>query len=161
MIHDVAEGFVLVCGRVEAAGDLLEAPLTRERCVAYDVEMEKGPRQREMRSFIVVDESGEALIAEGPFVLQLVPYRYGVTTVPASGTRTSVRWLGRIEKPVEPVWYWESTLCVGSLVAVTGTAWREVMADAERPTLRQPPERVVLRGTVDNPLLIGSWANAG
>jgi hypothetical protein len=175
---DEADGAVRLTGRVHRDDNLLEAPLSGRSCVAYQIAIHTrtyagSPGSavslrlvdlQEARPFLVADESGIARIdTSGPFVLAL-PYDHSGT---ASGRypgkhRTlslllesmglkATNWLGRWR----PIAYGEGVLTEGQVVSVGGNSAREIDAGGDSSGPRSPPERLVLRGTEIQPLLIG------
>jgi hypothetical protein len=171
-----ARGPVRVSGRVVRAGDLLEAPLSGRPCVAYELvvqatEQRSGPGsvprgvdKKEACSFLLEDESGTAQIdTSGPAFLAVVHDRAGVTggvypgehralsVILESHGLNPVNWLGRWRA----IRYAEGVLEEGALVSVGGNGVREIDQGGDRRGHRSPPERLVLRGTDAQPLLIG------
>ena len=172
MVHD-AHGTVRLTGRVRRIGDLLRAPLTGRRCVAYEVVVDEPGaggwcrcvELREVRPFMVVDESGEARIdSSGPFLMSLRYHRTGNTSafsifpgvhedlasLLATAGVVSTSWFGRWKR----FRYGEAVLEEGGLVSVSAGSVLEVDPAGERVNQRSPPERLVLRGTEALPLLI-------
>jgi uncharacterized protein YjeT (DUF2065 family) len=172
-----AHGAVRLTGRVRRIGELLRAPVSGRPCVAYQIVVDVPTRSggqgiwrrwvdtREARPFMVADESGEARIdTSGPFFMALIHDRSESTDglgrypgkhralslfLESTGLRP-VNWLGRWKS----LHYTESVLEEGALVSVGGASAREVDPNGDRAGPRSPPERLVLRGTEDLPLLI-------
>jgi hypothetical protein len=172
LVHD-AHGTVRLTGRVRRIGDLLRAPLTGRPCVAYEVVVDEpgtGGWQRcvelrEVRPFMVADESGEARIdSSGPFLMSLSYHRTGNTSAFSiyPGLHEDLASLLSTEGVVSTSWfgrwkrfrYGEAVLEEGGLVSVSAGSVLEVDPTGERANQRSPPERVVLRGTQALPLLI-------
>jgi hypothetical protein len=181
-----AEGAVRVSGRVRRIGELLHAPLSGRACVAYELIVEStgssvgsdGFRhrwvdRRQACPFVVADESGEARIdPSGPFLLALVIDRTGTTgwLDPYPGKHRELgaylqslgfrptNWMGRW---AGSLYYAEGVLEEGEMVSVSGDSAREIDPMGERTGPRSPPERLVLRGTEAQPLLISDARAAG
>jgi hypothetical protein len=66
----------------------------------------------------------------------------------------ATNWIGL------PKWfrYSEAVLLPGRKVSVVGTGAREVTPDGQRAAPREPPQRFVVRGTADRPLLVSDGA---
>jgi hypothetical protein len=182
-VHE-AQGAVRVTGRVCRDGELLQAPITGRSCVAYEATVRvtigggDGTNwvrlldERRVCPFLVEDESGRARIdADGHFLLALARARHAniwwfssypgkhhalSVLLESAGIRHS-NWLGLWK----PITYLERVLEEGDLVSVAGASAREVDAMGERSGPRSPPERLVLRGTEDRPLLISDPRSAG
>jgi len=170
---------VHVRGRVRTSGDLLQAPLTGRACVAYQVFIQAGLQHGNTTSLVrimdvriacpfrVEDETGAAYVeASDPFLLEsfaaesrgtrfLQPHP-GIHPelalfLASAGVRAKT-WLG----------YWktfrwtEAIVEDGSFVELSGMATREADPTGESPDLRSPPERLVLRGNGNEPLLIST-----
>jgi hypothetical protein len=180
-IGDAKGGVARVSGSVRAAGELLRAPVTHRACAAFQVviEMRDGrwPWRTEMeladaRPFFVADDSGEAVVdtGAGPFSLALIWDRRGSTHpwrsdddplrtargLLESANVTTSTWTDRSKA----VRYREAVLLVGATVSVGGRGAREVTPHGQRAGPREPPERFVLRGTAEEPLLISNWRDA-
>jgi hypothetical protein len=177
-----AEGTVRLAGRVRRIGDLLQAPLSGRPCVAYELCVNEsgqgGPessgwyRLIEMRQacpFVVADESGEARVdTDGPFRIAVTYDRTGTTRwfgeypgihrdlarfLKAEGY-LATGWFGRWKV----FHYAEGVIEEDQLVTVGGASAREFDAAGRPPDRRSPPERLVLRGTDAQPLLISETA---
>jgi len=171
-----ARGPVRVTGRIQRDGELLEAPLSGRACVLYEVVVDAVVNQggtgqwrryldlRGARPFLLADESGTARIdTSGPYDLALVHDRAGMTSGEYPGEHRALsvllesldlkptNWLGRWR----PIHYAEAVLEQGALVSVGGNSVRELDQSGDSAGPRSPPERVVLRGTEAQPLLIG------
>jgi hypothetical protein len=167
---------IRVVGRVKQRAEPLRAPISGRPCVAFqaDVEELQGEewisrlRVREAQSFLVVDETGSALVdANGPFELGLVTDEQGSSglfgsigaaqlQVVKSHLSSGNEWFGRSNKAR----YREGILKVGQLVAVGGNGAREITGEAAAPGLREAPTWLVLRGTADDRLLISNSVQA-
>src|SRR5215831_15147909 len=85
LARDAAGAELRVVGRVRPRSrEALRAPITGRPCVAFQVSIDESDGEgwaerlslREAQSFVVVDESGRALVdADGPFELALVTDR--------------------------------------------------------------------------------------
>lgn len=170
-----AQGTVRVTGRVRRIGELLRAPLSGRPCVAYEMLVNEAGNgmgslpyclveSQQACPFVVADESGEARVdPSGPLRIAVVHDRTGTTSwlgeypgkhrefarflhaagFPATG------WLGRWKV----FYYAEGVIEEGQVVTVGGSSAHE-LDPAVRSDPRSVPERLVLRGYVDNPLLI-------
>ncbi len=167
---------VRIVGRVKQRVDLLRAPISGRPCVAFEADIEELAgeewvsrlRVREARSFIVIDESGPALVdADGPFELALATDEQGSSglfgrigsaqlQVVKSYLSSGAEWFGRSNK----VRYREAILRDGQNVAVGGNGTREISGEAPASGLREPPTWLVLRGEAEAPLLISNTARA-
>ena len=168
------DGVVRVTGRVRAGGDLLRGPVTQRPCVAYHLVIEGDEHGGwgsvlelgDARPFTLVDETGEAFIdvAQSAFLLALVADKSGWTRSGADADAPSqaVRALlgsadvvadGMFEGP-RRFCYHEAALREGRRVAVGGQGTREVTPDGARASAREPPQRYVVRGSAEQPLLI-------
>jgi hypothetical protein len=181
-IGEAREGVVRLTGAVRPLGELLHAPVTRRRCVAFQVIVEArdsrgGPTRvldlAKAGRLAVADESGEAVVdtATGPFSLDLLPDQRGSTRYLRRSEGEDIRtvrallesenvginhWLG----PPEHFRYSEAVLLPGQEVSVAGNGRCEVAPEGQRSTPREPPQLFVMRGTVDCPLLIGDGPEA-
>jgi hypothetical protein len=174
-----ARGAVRVSGRVRRDADLLKAPLSGRSCIAYYLVINVfvgGGRGSVGRSswrrvldaqgaspFLITDESGTARIdTSGPFALAFAPDLVDQTKglypgkhsklselLESKGFRTT-NWLGRWL----PFRYEEGVIEEGALVEVGADSAEEIDPRGERSGLRSPPERLVLRGTEERPLVI-------
>ncbi|HET6149808.1 MAG TPA: hypothetical protein VFH68_19875 [Polyangia bacterium] len=174
------DGVVRITGRVRAGGALLVAPVTQRPCVAYQLVIE-GDEQgswgsvlelQDARPFTLVDQTGEAFVdvADRSFLLALVPDKRGWTRSDADqdASTQAVRLLlrsahvaidGMFDGP-RRFRYREAALVEGRRVAVGGQGTREVTPDGARPSVREPPQRYVVRGSADEPLLISDLREA-
>ena len=171
-----ARGLVRVTGRIHREGQLLKAPLSGRPCVVYEVVVDAfvnhggtGLWRRFVdltgaRPFLLTDETGTARVdTSGPFFLALVHDRAGKTSGPYPGVHHALsvileehglkatNWRGRWR----PIFYSEGVLEQGALVSVGGNAAPEIDQGGESAGPRSLPERLVLRGTDAQPLLIG------
>lgn len=174
---DAASGRKLrVTGRVRPRGEPLIAPVSGRPCVAFQlfVEERNGRRWidllelRDAQSFTVADETGEALVdTSGPFALALVPDEQGamgwfdrITPAQLQALRSTLgsratTWYGGWKR----LRFKEGLLETDDRVSVGGSGEREQSPEGQS-NLREPPERLVLRGTADEPLLIGDSRDA-
>ena len=174
---DAASGTKLrVTGRVRQRGEPLIAPVSGRPCVAFQlfVEERNGRRWidllelRDAQSFIVADDTGEAFVdTSGPFALALVPDQQGamgwfdrITPAQLQALRSTLgsratTWYGGWKR----LRFKEGTLENDDWVSVGGSGEREQSPDGQS-SLREPPERLVLRGTADEPLLISDSLDA-
>ena len=174
-IRDAAEGTVRVTGRVRRRGDLLKAPVSGRPCVAYQLLVEEDNdgwgQLRELwdaRPFVIADETGEALVdtVAGPFRLALDSDERGGTELfdqIGEAQRQAIVSVGSFESPGRPRLnrrYREGILREGETVAVGGRGLWETSAEGTSANLRDPPKWLVLRGTVDEPLLISDSLDA-
>jgi hypothetical protein len=177
-----SHGVVRLNGRIRRAGDLLLAPLSGRPCLAYEVVVDEpyklGTRgagdwrriveRREANPFLVADETGEARIdLTGPYELSLTRDFRGDTGRFTHYTDKH-RALGAflVAADVEPVEcsaprcyrYEEAVLEEGSHVSVSAYGELEVDPAGRSAGPREPPRRLVLRGTEEVPLLISDGA---
>jgi hypothetical protein len=169
-----AHGPVRVTGRIHRDAKVLEAPLSGRPCVVYELvvdELSSGSptlwqRLLDLRQacpFLLEDDSGMARIdTAGPGFVALVHDRVGVTSGVYPGNHLELSkvleswgvlpmtWLGRWR----PLRYAEGVLEPGELVTVGGNGAREIDQGGESPSLRSPPQRLVIRGSEAEPLLI-------
>jgi hypothetical protein len=175
---NAASGEVRVAGRVRGTGELLRAPLTGRTCVAYEllVETTSSTGDRTQLRFRVVSEQRACafLVEDESGIARVETSRSFVLDLPRDHTG-SVGWLdrypgdhGRLAEVVEaagfqarnrfnrwrPISYGEGVLREGDFVVVGGVSDREADPMGEKPDARSPPERVVLRGSEETPLLI-------
>jgi hypothetical protein len=183
LVHG-AEGTVRLTGRVRRNGGLLSSPLSGRPCVAYEFSVHEPIRfsgndggngwhclvdMREATPFLVADESGEARIdPSGPFLMSLKYDRGGessgkhpgkhqdLASVLAAIDIASTGWLGGWRR----FRYAEGVLEEGELVSVSAASVLEVDQAGERAGPRSPPQRLVLRGTEEQPLLISDEKDA-
>lgn len=169
-----AHGPVRVTGRIQRDAKVLEAPLSGRHCVAYELVVDEfsggAPalwrRLLDLRQacpFLLEDDSGTARIeTAGPGFVALVHDRVGVTSGVYPGNHRALSmvleswgllpmtWLGRWM----PLRYAEGVLEPGELVTVGGNGAREIDQGGDSPSLRSPPQRLVIRGSEAEPLLI-------
>jgi hypothetical protein len=169
-----AHGPVRVTGRIQRDAKMLEAPLSGRRCVVYELVVEEltsgspslWQRLLDLRQacpFLLEDDSGTARVeTAGHGFVALVHDHVGVTSGVYPGNHRELSrvlessgilpmtWLGRWK----PLRYAEGVLELGEVVTVGGTGAREIDPAGESPGRRAPPERVVIRGNEEEPLLI-------
>jgi hypothetical protein len=169
-----AHGPVRVTGRIHRDAKLLEAPLSGRSCVVYELVVDElssaassfGERLLDLRQacpFLLKDDSGTARIdPAGPGFVALIHDRVGVTGGIYPGKHLALSrvlescgllpmtWFGRWR----PLRYAEGVLEPGELVTVGGNGAREIDPGGDRPSVRSPPERLVIRGSEAEPLLI-------
>jgi hypothetical protein len=176
-VAEARAGALRLTGQVRSRGDLLRGPITRRPCVAFHLVVEQ-LRERgwvrimelaDARPFRLADDSGEALVdtANGPFALALFPDRRGPKRGEADAEqamRSLLESAGFDPTGDEPgislfptVRYREGVLSEGRRTSVGGVGAIEVTPDGERGASREAPQRLVLRGTADQPLLISDW----
>jgi hypothetical protein len=183
-VRDIQGGLVRITGQVRAVTPLLSAPVTGRACVAYHLLIEEWIERRgvggwyglldsqDARTFAVTDESGEATIdTTGPTALLLVFDRCGPThqldategaqrellkTLLQAGGISTTGIFGKSKI----LRFAEGVLLEGERVSVGGNGLREVTLDGERASTRAPPERVIVRGTPQEPLLISDSPEA-
>jgi len=177
-IASAREGIVRITGRVHFTGEPLKSPVSQRPCIAFHVvaRMRDGKAAwttvmelQGTRSFTLSDKSGQAVIDTdaGPVSMSLVPDRRGSSSSfqSESADLRIVRALLR-SKDIETetvfghergVWFTEAVLLPETRVSVSGLCAREVTLDGERTGYRDVPQRLVLRGTAEEPLLISNW----
>jgi len=173
-----AEGTVRLTGRVRRSGDLLQSPLSGRPCVAFEIVVSAkttfaGPgappwlnlvETQEACPFLVADESGEARVdTSGPFRLAVVHDRRGTTSwldeypgkhqelalyLEAAGV-ISTGWHGRWK-----AFHYREGVIVEDQVVTVGAATVHEPDPTVRSDPRSVPERLVVRGSEDSPLLI-------
>jgi hypothetical protein len=173
-VGEASESLLRVTGRVRLRGEPMTAPLSGRPCVAFKVSVvQRRGRMwfpvlnlRKAHPFAVADESGEARIdTSGPYKLLLVPELEGQTDWRDRTDAETLKALGDLlesRKIATKNWYggWkrtryeESILAEGDKVTVGGMGFHEPSAEGTRANLREPPQRLVLRGTPGHPLLI-------
>jgi len=170
-VRDVAEGCARVTGTAKVQGHVLLAPMSRRRCLAYELRVSGTDGHydwwdvlvlREACAFSVVDDTGAIEVdPNGQFELALVQDLEGGTGRPKSDAET----LGALARLLEasnvedklrrgPMHFAEGVLEEGERVSVHGRVERGVRAERERAELRSPPELRVLRGNEAWPLKI-------
>jgi len=172
-----ASGLVRVTGRARPVGPLLQAPISGRQCLAYEIIVrgamwEVVVERREVARFVVEDQPGEIPVdTDSPFELSLEHDIVAMTNYP-------LREYGDMARPnplphprlievlrqagIEPYEsgslmtfsYGEGILSPGEVVSIGGFAEDVVDPTGERPDLRAPPQRRMLHGTDDSPLLI-------
>jgi hypothetical protein len=176
-----ARGPVRVTGRIHRDAKMLEAPLSGRRCVVYELvvdELSSGSPSlwrrlldlRQACPFLLEDDSGTARIdTAGPGFVALVHDRVGVTSGVYPGNHLELSmvleswgllpmtWFGRWR----PLRYAEGVLEPGELVTVGGNGTREIDPGGESASLRSPPQRLVIRGSEAEPLLISCVRTPG
>jgi hypothetical protein len=169
-----AHGPVRVTGRIHRDAKLLEAPLSGRRCVIYELVVDELSSEspslwrrlldlRQACPFLLEDDSGTARVeTAGPGFVALVHDRVGVTSGIYPGNHRELSmvleswgvlpttWLGRWR----PLRYAEGVLELGELVTVGGNGAREIDPGGESLGHRSPPQRLVIRGSEEEPLLI-------
>jgi hypothetical protein len=173
-----------VTGRVQARGDLLTAPLSGRRCVAFQLRVEEWRTRnvndigrwhplldlQDAQSFGLADETGDAVLhATTPFLLALDLDQQGSTeradTIDAAHMKTLVSLIG----PARKGWFaeprrlrcGEGVINEGDLVSVGGSGDRELNPTGRSPNSRDPARWLVLRGTDEQPLWISNAADFG
>lgn len=172
-----------VTGRVQARGDLLTAPVSGRRCVAFQLRVEewKASRDRvhrwlplfdlqDAQSFGLADETGDAMLdATTPFLLALELDEQGSTeradTIDAARMKALISLIGPARKGwlAEPrrLRYGEGIINEGDLVSVGGSGARELNPTGRSPNSRDPARWLVLRGTDEQPLWISNAPDFG
>jgi len=176
-IQDAAGRALRVTGHVRGRGEPLRAPVSNRPCVAYRLWVQEHNRNgwrtlldaQEASSFVVFDESGEALVdPSGPFRLALAPDegggtgwtgRMGAARVQALQSLLGDRAINRFGGP-KNLRYREGILTSGEIVSVGGHGVRELGAEGRGGGLRGSGEWLVLRGTAQEPLLISDSSAA-
>jgi hypothetical protein len=170
-----------VTGQVRPHGELLRAPLSGRPCVAFHVLVQEWHYfnsdtafsgwnvlldLRDICPFSVADESGEATVdTTGPTELLLDVDKRGSTRRRDPENRAQRERLTRLLESrglstkgsfglSKKIMYEEAILTAGQQILVGGLGVREVSPDGERSGPRELPERVVLRGTAEEPLQI-------
>lgn len=177
-IAEAQEGIVRWTGRAHLLGEPLTAPASHRPCVAYQLTISL-PRDEggwkevlelaDSRPFVLADETGHGVVdpKAGPFAVSIVPDRKASTS-PFQQDSEEVkraRALLRSENIDEqtffgdnkPIRFSEAVLSAGAEVSVGGHCMRDIAPDGERAGYREPPKRLVLRGTTEEPLLISNW----
>ncbi len=177
-IAEAQEGPVRMTGRARQVGDLLRAPVSQRPCIAFHLVIEergvkydwqKVLELTDARPFMLVDESGTALVETVPglFSLALVPDRRGSRSIFGSNGDEMKRvraLLGSTDVSTETMFGLEKTfrfsegaLLQGAHVSVGGQCAREIALDGDGATYREPPQRLVVRATAEERLLISNW----
>ena len=173
-----ADGLVRVTGRARPVGALLQAPISGRECLAYEIVVRGAMLQlvverREIAPFVVEDQSGEMPVdIATPFELSLKHDLVATTNSDNPRFRDLTALSVPLPHPrlievlrnagIEPYEggrlltfsYGEGILGPGEVVSVGGIAEDVVDPTGERPDLRAPPQRRMLHGTNDCPLLI-------
>jgi hypothetical protein len=170
-IGDVTGGVVCVAGRVALARQVLEAPVSRRPCAAFQVTMFvdegdsslHGARIAQATAFWVDDGSGRALVDPGAhFVLALK--RATASAQPRGAAAVAALWSLLEERGVPRSAGWrewrvrleERILVAGDEVTVGGHALAELHVEGQSDGPRRPPTCLVLRaGGSREPLLVG------
>jgi hypothetical protein len=170
-VGDVSAGVVCVAGRVVLARHVLDAPVSRRRCAAYQVTVFvdegdsslHGAHFAEATAFWVDDGTGRILVDPGAdFVLALK----GATRRSQAGVETADAalwsWLERHGMPREArcsewrIRLEERLILDGDSVTVGGHAVVELHAEGQPDGPRRPPTCLLIRGAGDRePLLVG------
>jgi hypothetical protein len=177
-IRTIGDDIVRVTGRVRAGSELIQAPVSGRPCVAFHLLIEQWVNVRrvprwdvllelqDVRPFSIVDESAEAMIdPDGPTAVVLVFDKSGPSRRFDEADRTQFKELKRIlESAGISITFWlggskilrfrEGVLEEGEEVSAGARGVGEIRPDGERLGLREPPTRVVLRGSEEEPLLI-------
>lgn len=173
-----ADGLVRVTGRARPVGALLQAPISGRQCLAYEIVVRGAMLQlvlerREVAAFAVEDQSGEMPVdTSSPCELSLEHDLVASTNFDKRRNHYLPESPGPLPHPrlievlrqagIEPYEggrlltfsYGEGILGPDELVSVGGIAEDVVDPTGERPDLRAPPQRRMLHGTDDCPLLI-------
>jgi hypothetical protein len=178
-IGDGVEGEVRLIGRVAAQAEQLEAPLSRDACVLYEVALD-GNRYREARravravTFTIDDGTGKAdvvfdradnepmLVTGLRHITAVVPHDvYVKGRWPFGGSRADAQIEAvSIELGVEPnsvggpLSAHEGIIRVGDSVWVVGRASRESAPGGESLGYRSPTSKYVVRAAAEAPLTI-------
>jgi hypothetical protein len=171
-IADITDGPVRVIGRALSIGERLTAPVTGRPCVAFHLKIERKRgnqgwdtvvEDREVMPFAVVDETGQAIVdPTEALALALVPDAYGSDALFAlHGKEQHVQVARQLARDrfgklgfLADIRFEEGIIEVGELISIGGLAERAPTPEGERPTPRAAPERLVLRGSPDEPLAI-------
>jgi len=166
-----------VTGRVQARGDLLIAPVTGRRCVAFQLRVEQWKMRnhigawqllldlQDARSFGLADETGDALVdASTPFVLALAFDEEGSTERSDGIEAERMRTLDSLLGPPPSGWFseprqlrfGEGVFREGDLVSVAGSGARELNPTGRSPSFRDPSVWLVMRGSDEEPLWISN-----
>ena len=177
----VQEGLVRWSGRVHLTSEPLTAPVSQRPCVAYQLTVMRGDgeggwskvlERTDARPFILADETGQGVVdaMSGPFAIALVPDRKASSSAfrADSADLKRVRALLHEEDIVtqttfgtdQPVKFSEAVLLPGSELSVSGSCTWEIALDGERAGYRELPQRIALRGTTEEPLLLSNWPDA-
>jgi len=156
---------VRLSGVASAGRELVTAPVSGQRCVAFRLLVEEpGWRPVLERSactpFVLVD-GGVSVAVEGPFRVLLhdhYDWKFGndvqlrlAQTIAEAAPRT-----GRDEDAIyqQNYRYFEALLRPGERVTVEGFASVEVTPAGTRSDLRAPPMRYALTGTPEHPVVV-------
>jgi hypothetical protein len=180
-IAEAHDGLVRLTGRAQPSGESLTSPVSQRCCVAFQlvVKVMDGDGQwrdvlevEEARPFTLVDESGQAAIdtAAGPCSISLVPDRKDSSSIfrsESNDLRIARALLRSRDVETETIlgrergiWFTEAVLLAGAEVAVGGQCAREVTLDGDRAGYREVPQRLVVRGTAQEPLMLSNWRAA-
>jgi len=180
-IAEAPDGLVRLTGRVHPMGEPLKAPISQRPCVAFQlvIRMKDGQGRwakvqelEDARPFTLADESGQAVVdtAAGPFSLSLVPSRSASSSFFLSDTadlRIVRAMLRSANIETENIFghehgvrFSEAVLLPASKAAVGGRCAREVALDGERAGYRDVPQRLIVRGTSEERLVISNWREA-
>ena len=176
-VRDAGDGVVRIRGQVRSRGRLLRAPVSDRPCVAFHlIVYERHATRSQARQyevlldtqkaapFSVADESGEAAVDVGaPIDLDLESQRQAVTQRRNAEVDTLILLLKGRGISTEGalgvsrlISYEEGILAENDNVLITGIGLHEVSVDAEPSGPRQPPQRLILRGTRATPLLVSN-----
>ncbi|HLK88239.1 MAG TPA: hypothetical protein VKZ18_00015 [Polyangia bacterium] len=175
-IHGASGERLRVVGRVRRQTETLRAPISGRPCVAFQAfidehggdEWRNRLSLRGARSFVIIDDSGEALVdTGGPYELSLVTDQRGSTgllgTMGSAQLQAVRSYLG-LGAPgargAPRLRYREAVLQEGQQVAVGGSGSQVVSGQAPSAGRREPPRWLVLRGTANETLLISNWLRA-
>ena len=180
-VAEVQEGLVRWSGRVHLTSEPLTAPVSQRPCVAYQLTVmvrdgeggwSKALELTDARPFILADETGQGIVdaMSGPFAIALIPDRKDSSSLfqQESSELSRVRGLLRAKNiPTrtafgtdQPVKFSEAVLLPGSELSVSGSCTWEIALDGERAGYRELPQRIALRGTTEEPLLLSNWPDA-
>jgi hypothetical protein len=181
-IGEASGAALRVTGRVEAQGDLLTAPVSGRRCVAFQLRVEEWREQNRLarwhllldlqdaRSFGLGDETGEAFVDAGaPFILALTFDEHGgddpSNAIEAARMKALDGLIGpppkRLRASPGRLRYREGVINEGDLVSVAGSGARELNPGGRSPNFRDPPMWLVLRGTDEEPLWVSDAPDFG
>jgi hypothetical protein len=184
-IRTIADDIVRVTGRVHAGGQLIRAPVSGRSCVAFHLLIEEWRTAgrfvsqwdvllelQDVRPFSIVDETAEAMVDPGgPTSVVLVFDRIGPSRRFDEVDRAQFTQLKQVLKSAgistttffggsKVLRFREGVLEEGEEVSAGARGVGEIRPDGERLGLREPPTRVVLRGSAEEPLLISDSPDA-